>query len=501
MEKARLIAKLTLSGSKGLLPPLCSFVRELALQEGFSDEDARTMELIAEEASLNVIQHALGQKRDEYYEVHVETRPGQFVLAVQDQGIPIDWKRVESGEESGLGMHLIRSFADQVRFVNLGKGGKRIEFIKNLLGADIPGNTHIEEPEYESEAPKMAPMDVPISFRRVREDDLLPLTRCMYQVYGYSYKEVVYFPEKMKELIDDGLLVSVVAVTPDGEIIAHQGLKKEEKDAPIAEITMGVVDPRFRGRRLFERIKTYSYEEVRKEGVYGLFVEIVANHPYSQRANLAMGAKETGILLGFIPPERVFRGITASEGAQERASVVVSYTRLAPEPQRVVYPPFHHETMIRKIYEYGGFDRIIRTAQGQDKASLPERSLVDMKSVSDSRISFLRVLSYGRDFEDLIRVRLREQCIGRFECIYVDLPMGDPYTQSFCAALGAIGFFFAGLIPELHDGDVLRMQYLNNISIDPRNVVVVSEFGRQLFDYVLESWGYKGMSGVAAVEA
>ena len=497
MEASRLIAKLTLSGRKRILPAICFFVRELALQDGLSEEDARNMELIAEEACLNVIQHALRENRDQYYELHIEHRPGRFVLAVQDQGIPVDWKKVDSGEDGGLGMRLIRSCADQVQFINLGKGGKRIEFIKNFKGHEDRGNSLIEEVEYESGTPEPASLDIPVSFRRVTEDDLPSLIRCMYRVYGYYYKEVIYYPEKMKEMIDGGLLVSIVGVTPDGEIVAHQGLKKETRDAPIAEITMGVVDPRFRGRHLFEGIKAYSFEDIRKEGVYGLFVEIVANHPYSQKANLALGSRETGIMLGFIPPERVFHGIAEQEKVAERASVVVGYTRLSPEPQRVVYPPVHHEGMIRRIYEHGGLDRTIRIADAREPASLPDRSLVDVKSINDSSVSFLRVLSYGKDFEALMRVRLRELCIGRFECIYIDLSLSDPDTQSFCSTLEGMGFFFAGLIPELHDGDILRLQYLNNVTIDPKNVVIVSDFGKQLFNYVLESWGYKGPNGIS----
>ena len=335
MESSSILAELTLSGSKLVIRPACFFVRELALQEGFSEEDAHKLELVAEEACQNVIQHALKGSRDRVYVMRIENRPGQFVLAIQDHGEPIDWKKVESGENSHLGIHLIKSCTDQVRFINLGKDGKRIEFIKNFMPSAHHGNAHIEGAEYETEdTEKMAPLDTPIYFRRVTEDDLPELARCMYHVYGYTYKEVVYRPERMKEMIDAGLLASVVGVAPDGEIVAHQGLKKEQKDSPVAEITMGVVDPRFRGRHLFERIKAYCFDEIRKEGVYGLFSEMVANHPYSQKANLAMGAKETGVMLGFVPMERAFVAISDEEKGGENISVIVGYVRLGPEPQR-----------------------------------------------------------------------------------------------------------------------------------------------------------------------
>jgi serine/threonine-protein kinase RsbW len=53
-----------------------------------------------------------------------------------------------------------------------------------------------------------------------------------------------------------------------------------------------------------------------------------------------------------------------------------------------------------------------------------------------------------------------------------------------------LGFFFAGMIPELDNGDFLRLQYLNNVKIDPSKTVVVSDFGKYLFDYI---WNGSGM--------
>jgi hypothetical protein len=44
------------------------------------------------------------------------------------------------------------------------------------------------------------------------------------------------FNETMiREMVENGELVSMVAVTPDGEIVAHQGLKKEHRDSRVAD--------------------------------------------------------------------------------------------------------------------------------------------------------------------------------------------------------------------------------------------------------------------------
>ncbi|GEM_PF-5982180 len=44
-------------------------------------------------------------------------------------------------------------------------------------------------------------------------------------------------------------------------------------------------------------------------------------------------------------------------------------------------------------------------------------------------------------------------------------------------------------MPELCDGDLLRLQYLNNLSLDPEKVIIAMDFGRELFDYSLGCMG------------
>ena len=51
-----------------------------------------------------------------------------------------------------------------------------------------------------------------------------------------------------------------------------------------------------------------------------------------------------------------------------------------------------------------------------------------------------------------------------------------------------LGFFFSGVIPEMKRGDVLRMQYLNNVDFDENEIVTASDFGKELADYVVKEY-------------
>lgn len=69
--------------------------------------------------------------------------------------------------------------------------------------------------------------------------------------------------------------------------------------------------------------------------------------------------------------------------------------------------------------------------------------------------------------------------------VYIDLPLFEPATAMVCDGLEGLGFIFAGLLPEWFDsGDALRLQYLNNVSLDLDQLKTATALGRELVAYV-----------------
>jgi hypothetical protein len=99
----------------------------------------------------------------------------------------------------------------------------------------------------------------------------------------------------------------------------------------------------------------------------------------------------------------------------------------------------------------------------------------------------IRVAACGRDLPELVRFRLRELCLRHVAWIGLDLPLSDPALPSLCAPLEALGFFFAGVVRELADGDVLRLQYPERGGRRGASAHIASDFGRDLFGYVVEA--------------
>ncbi len=481
------IARITVLSKLVFLPAVISFVRDVSTKLGLADRDVGRLELVVEEACLNVIEHAFDPGEQGSFDVIILRKPGQVVVAVEDQGLPFDFRKFEAGKESGLGIMLMKAFADEIRFLNLGRRGKRVELIKNLPYKDI--EAYISEEEKEEVLPlPPAPKDLPLSLRFMRPDEVVDVARCIYRSYGYTYgNDYIYFPDRVRELLESGLLNSCVALTPEGEIIGHLAMSMEHPNAPVGETGQAVVDPRYRGRGLFKKMKKFLVNCAREKGMCGIYSEAVAVHPYTQKGNISLGARETGFLLGFTPGTMFFKKIQ-KQRQKQRHTAVLFYLKINQEPLRDVYPPFHHQTMIRRIYARNKLRRNIRNAADlKGQIEVPPSSRVDVKVQTEPSRAFMRITQYGTDLEELVRFRLRELCLRRIDCIYIDLPLSHPATQKFCVAVEMLGFSFTGIIPEMFEGDVLRLQYLNNVDIDTGKIQVVSDFGEELFAYVIKA--------------
>src|SRR5207245_11159277 len=99
----------------------------------------------------------------------------------------------------------------------------------------------------------------------------------------------------------------------------------------------------------------------------------------------------------------------------------------------------------------------------------------------------LRASAYGAALPDLVRARVRELCRRGIDWICVDLPLSHPEAGQMCASLEALGLFFAGIVPDLVGDDILRLQYLDEIEVDVASAQIASDFGKDLFAYVVRA--------------
>ena len=480
------IGRVTLVADGEYLGAALSFIREAAGRLGLAEPNVTALVRAVEEVSLNVIEHAFEPGRPSTFDIVLLRGPGQVVVAVEDRGLPFDWKLLEASAHSGLTVPSLTGFADAVRFSNLGPRGNRVEIVKRLPFAAIDAYPGTVTPSAVAPA-AVDPQASPVTLRLMTPDDAVAVAQCTYAVYGYTVPDdYLYFPDHMCEMLHGGLLEVCVGATAKGEIVSCLTREVDRPDAAVGYLGEGMVEPRFRGHRLLEQMLAFFVQRATEQRMLGLYAEAVTVHPFSQKSNTALGATETGIQLADEAPI-VFKQI-ADSASKKRTATVLSYFKTNQGSRRTVYPPAHHRAMVERIYERSGLDRTVETATAPAAAPpLSEHAQVRVDVFPGWSEAALRVTVYGSDLPDLVRLRLRELCLRRIDWISLDLPLSHPSVRELCAPIEALGFFFAGVIPDLAGDDVLRLQYLNDVEADVESAQIASEFGRELFAYVVRA--------------
>lgn len=481
------IIRLTLQNKLEFLPEALALVRGITAKLGLPEKEVSRLELVVEEACVNVIEHAF-EGQTGTYDLFIIRQPGQIVVAVEDRGLPIDFQKLEKGQISGLGTVLMKTLADEVHFTNLGREGKRVELIKNVPEKNVECYLNESDTLVAINKSKAAPYrEDDITIRLMRPDETVGLARCAYRCYGYTYStDNLYFPERVRQMVETGIMVSVVAVDPQDEIIGHFAVVKENPESRVGETGQAIVDPRYRSLGILKKMGILLSNINQAAGMLGTYSDVVTVHPYSQKSGLSRGYLEMGILLGFTPATMYFKDIQGGVDPKRRP-VVLFYKWLNREPLRDVYLPSHHAQVLDRIYRNAKLGRNFVSAP---VSGLPVYSGVNVRVQTEAGRAFLQVVEYGEDLVEVIRLRLHELCLKRLDCIYLDLPLTHPAVQHYCASIEHLGFFFGGMLPELHDGDILRLQYINNAELELADVHLASVFSRELYEYVLKAGGF-----------
>jgi serine/threonine-protein kinase RsbW len=125
------------------LDSIRSFVGRLARQADFSERDIYAVQLAADEASTNIIQHAYGGEGNDEIEIECEIFPGKLAITLRDHGMSFDpasvpEPNVKAGlhdrKVGGLGMYLIRNLMDEVHYETSKEGGNSLRLVKVAEG-------------------------------------------------------------------------------------------------------------------------------------------------------------------------------------------------------------------------------------------------------------------------------------------------------------------------------------------------------------------------------
>jgi serine/threonine-protein kinase RsbW len=323
-----------------------------------------------------------------------------------------------------------------------------------------------------------------VAFRFLTPDEASVLTGAIRVAYGDSYDvRWVYDEAEVARRLTAGTYVSCVAESAEGELLCHEGMSLTDPDDLVGHSGQAVTLPAARGQHIFTRTKRFLMDWGRERGMAGMYSEATAAHPYSQRANIELGAHETGFLLGWIPAS-VSNDAAGDEG-HGRQSAALFYTKLNDGHERPVYAPERHRAIVEQtlsLCELRG-----ELAEPPPEAEPAARTDLHVDVDADHNLALITVTVPGADLEAMVaaerRHLFRHACL---DAIYLDLPLENPATALLADHLERLGVSYAGIFPNSRtDGDVLRMQSLHRVRIAAVDVAVASDHGRELLEYVL----------------
>jgi serine/threonine-protein kinase RsbW len=323
-----------------------------------------------------------------------------------------------------------------------------------------------------------------VNFRFLGPHEGTVLTGAIEAAYGRTYDvRWVYDADEVAARLTDGRYVSCVAESAGGELLCHEGMSLAAAGDAVGHSGQAVTMPAARGQHLFTRTKRFLMDWAQAQGLAGMYSEATAAHPYSQRANVELGAHETGFLLGWIPAS-VDNDAAGGERPQ-RQSAALFYTKLNDGHERRVYaPPRHHEIVGQTIALCGLRGTL---SVPPPDAELPPRTELHAAVDHDHNLALITVHAPGADLAAVLGAE-RHHLFHRLclDAVYVDLPLERPATALVADDLERLGLSYAGVFPNNRtDGDVLRMQSLHRARVKADDIAVASDHGRELLEYVL----------------
>jgi serine/threonine-protein kinase RsbW len=321
-------------------------------------------------------------------------------------------------------------------------------------------------------------------FRFLEPDEGAVLSEAIEAAYGDSYDvRWVYDPAEVSARLAAGTYVACVAETEDGELLCHEGMSLDAAGDAVGHSGQAVTMPAARGQHLFTRTKRFLMDWATEQGLAGMYSEATAAHPYSQRANIELGAHESGFLLGWIPAS--VSNDAARQGRRGRQSAALFYTKLNDGHERPVYVPKRHREIVGQTIDLCELRGTL--AEPPADADLARRSELHVAVDEDHNLALITVHAPGADLEAIVAAE-RHHLFHRacLDAVYLDLPLNLPATALVADHLEALGVSYSGVFPNSRcDGDVLRMQSLHRVRIKADDVSVASDHGRELLEYVL----------------
>ena len=135
------MSKITFNANFDVLDEIRDVVGDVARQVGFSDKEIYSIQLAADEASSNIIEHAYAGVKNGKLEVECIVFDGGIKIVMRDHGksfnpasVPEPNVKADLSDRKigGLGMYLMRKLMDEVNYETSAESGNILTMIKRM---------------------------------------------------------------------------------------------------------------------------------------------------------------------------------------------------------------------------------------------------------------------------------------------------------------------------------------------------------------------------------
>lgn len=442
----------------------------LEIPEG---ESGRVVELVGDVVRFT-LEHAYPGNPSGQIEVSLDLVGTDVRVDVHDWGLPI----ASGGGELGSlppGLAELASRADDLRLVNLGADGKRISLHVGVSHALDTGPEAHDFGASSSQARTGDDVRERLEIRDATPEDAETISQLLYANYHLSYGHPDFYrPRWVAEQLDAGLLLSSLAVL-DGEVIGHHAVMLEEGSSS-AETGAAVVHPAYRGLGVFTILGNHSTARSESLGLEALWGRAVTVHPFSQRAAIARGYRETGVMLGSVPARMEMESIEGANGGARTASIL-SF-RMLRTSRRGVSLPQRYRSELVEAYANVGLETGPRPPEAPGSPPVTE---------TEEKSRATAVITVSCYDETAVLHALRRALARHVDAVYADLDLTNgAASDEAVERLNAEGFFYAGLVLcGRHGHDYVRLQLLNAENVELERIVCDSDVAQSILRTVL----------------
>jgi predicted GNAT family acetyltransferase len=316
----------------------------------------------------------------------------------------------------------------------------------------------------------------------LQAQEIPSLIECVRRCYGDSYPfSAIYDVDTLTSLLEAKLMYSVIAKLSNGEVIGHCALTYDDPKNTSPELGKMLVDPSYRGHGIAEDMTKKCIDLAKTGRMPGIWAECVTNHPHSQHELIVIGAKETGLFIGDIPPTIAMQGL--QNFVDTRMSLLTYYLPLIDHPHHI-FLPLQHQAHMRALTQELNLKRIIMNSEVKGTG----KTILDAVVNSSIQTVNIAIQKIGNDLNTAITNQLNSMQSLKIASIYIDLPIEQEAASNAYLELEALGFFWGSWLPSYtKNKDILRLQKIyQEVNID--EIICAREQGENVKKYVISEW-------------